>query len=232
MISLATIRAEIANTLTTRPALQPSSAVLIYAAWDTLSKLYNWRGAGASLTAAEQDEIEAMIGALYADMATEILMGRFLSELIYLHSTQSYIPPGCKECDGAEYLQADYPDLMAVISTGLKNADGIHWNTPDHRGRFLVGQGAGPGLATVQTNQGGGSETATLAVTNLPAHHHTEQRYSSASGALAGVTNVADASMSAPVSAGIDTQDTGSGTPFSIIPPRRVARVFMVVSLT
>lgn len=48
-------------------------------------------------------------------------------------------------CDGASYLQSDYPALFAVIGTTYGSADGTHFNVPDFRGRSPIGVGTGTG---------------------------------------------------------------------------------------
>ena len=44
--------------------------------------------------------------------------------------------------------------------------------TPDLRGRFIVGAGQGTGLTLRNVNQTGGAETVTLTVNQIPAHNH------------------------------------------------------------
>jgi hypothetical protein len=48
-------------------------------------------------------------------------------------------------CDNADYAQADYPDLYAVIGDAHKRSGDAsdHFRTPDFRGRFPLGDGPG-----------------------------------------------------------------------------------------
>jgi microcystin-dependent protein len=69
--------------------------------------------------------------------------------------------------------------------TGWAICDGGNYSgrqTPDLRGRFVVGAGQGPGLSNRTLGIGGGSETVTLAVGQLPAHNHVVKGETSESG--------------------------------------------------
>lgn len=76
-------------------------------------------------------------------------------------------------CDGASYLQADYPDLFAVIGTTYGSADGTHFNVPDLRGRAPSGVGTGSGLNPVALGDIYGEQDHTLTIAEIPSHDHT-----------------------------------------------------------
>jgi len=67
-----------------------------------------------------------------------------------------------------------------IIWSGAENAVPAGWalcnglrNTPDLRGRFVIGAGQGSGgLANRSVGSAGGTETVTLSVGQLPAHNH------------------------------------------------------------
>ena len=64
----------------------------------------------------------------------------------------------------------------STVPTGWALCDGTTSNgqqTPDLRGRFIVGSGAGSGLTSRSIGNTGGTETHTLTTGNLPAHNHT-----------------------------------------------------------
>lgn len=64
----------------------------------------------------------------------------------------------------------------STVPTGWALCDGTTSNgqqTPDLRGRFIVGSGAGSGLTSRSIGTKGGAETFTLTTSNLPAHNHT-----------------------------------------------------------
>ena len=46
-------------------------------------------------------------------------------------------------------------------------------NTPDLRGRFILGAGSGDGLTTRTEGQIGGTETHTLTIDEMPTHNHS-----------------------------------------------------------
>lgn len=114
------------------------------------------------------------------------------------------IPENWLACDGTTYADADYPELGAIISDGLR-VDSAHFRVPSLVGRFPLGG--------VMIGTQGGTDTVTLEVANLPAHHHTDNEpaaeLSSVLGALEGVGIGSAASV---------TGDTGDGEPFSILP--------------
>jgi len=59
--------------------------------------------------------------------------------------------------------------------SGWALCDGQTYNgrqTPDLRGRFILGSGSGTGLTPRTTGQAGGEETHTLTVSEMPAHPH------------------------------------------------------------
>lgn len=71
-------------------------------------------------------------------------------------------PSGWLLCDGTSYLQADYPDLFAIIGTTFGSADGTHFNVPNFQGVSPTGVGsqtintrakAGPALGAVREDQ-------------------------------------------------------------------------------
>lgn len=75
---------------------------------------------------------------------------------------------GWLECDGRAISRIGYVSLYDVIGTTYGIGDGSStFNIPDYRGRFLIGTNATYPLGTT-----GGSNSATIATINLPAHNH------------------------------------------------------------
>ena len=66
---------------------------------------------------------------------------------------------------------AERPVGWALCDGSLVNG----YRTPDLRGRFVLGAGAGPGLAERRVGQSGGAETHRLVVDELPSHGHLMQ---------------------------------------------------------
>jgi microcystin-dependent protein len=65
------------------------------------------------------------------------------------------VPPGFLECDGSSLLQAQYPDLFAVIGTVWGSVDGTHFTLPNLKdtGRFLRSRTGALAVGTYQSNQ-------------------------------------------------------------------------------
>lgn len=60
----------------------------------------------------------------------------------------------------------------ASIPSGWQLCDGTN-DTPDLRGRFIVGSGQGTGLSNYNIGNTGGAESVTLTTAQIPAHTHT-----------------------------------------------------------
>lgn len=219
MISLVEINRLIADTATLNPTLQPSSVVLILAAYDYFTGS-GWTGVDGRPDETERDEIDAMIGTLYDELFEETppVLDTFPIGWIFQHiGTQSPASLGALVCDGTVYNRVDYPDLYAVLETPfIIDADTFK---VDLRGRFLIGEGQGTFSAVNRVlGTGGGVEDVTLTVSQIPAHHHKQNTHTSTSGALSGTVASVD-TTSGVVADDKDTDDTGGGTSHSNMPP-------------
>lgn len=210
MYSLDSINALIDDQNDITPALHASSAVLIFAAYDHLSKIYNWRGAGDELTDGERDEIDAMIGLLYSDMLTKAGAAMDVGTVYAYAGISAATTMKSLLCDGATYLKVDYPELYAELAS-IFIIDANSFKVPELRGRSIIGTGLGPGLIVNRPmGANGGAIIHTLSITEMPIHHHQQRFYATATGTFTGATGAQDTSMSNPV-ATVDTLDTGSG---------------------
>ena len=79
-------------------------------------------------------------------------------------------PENVLECDGSQYLRADYPDLYAALPASLI-VDADNFIVPDLRDTFLLGAGV-----TFVPEDSGGETDHTLVVSELPAHSHLYDR--------------------------------------------------------
>lgn len=91
-----------------------------------------------------------------------------------------------------------------------------NFRLPDLRSRMPIGMGQGNGLTPYVWGQTGGHESETLTVLNLPPHVH-EVSLGGAAGA--GSNPAASGSTAAPGTTNATTAPTGSGLPFSTLPP-------------
>ena len=84
-------------------------------------------------------------------------------------TVRSVTDAGWLECNGQAVSRATYAGLFAAIGTACGNGDGVNtFNLPNFAGVFRMG--AGPGYPA---GASGGAASTTLAVANLPPHHHT-----------------------------------------------------------
>lgn len=98
------------------------------------------------------------------------------------------LPQDCLWCDGAQYRQADYPDLCALIGGIYGGADAGYFRVPDLRGRVLVGVGAGAGLSNRNLADTFGEEQHALSTGEMPAHNHPDTgHYHTTGNSLTGV---------------------------------------------
>ncbi len=152
-------------------------------------------------------------------------------------------PDGFFLCDGTAISRTANADLFAVIGVTFGAGDGVStFNLPNVTDRTVVGAGGAYPVGTT-----GGAASVTLAIGNLPAHSHTvtdpghthiqdahahgqrgrsnntagtsgTQLGNAADNTSVGTTDSTTATNQTAVT-GITIDDTGSGDPFSILPP-------------
>ena len=88
-----------------------------------------------------------------------------------IQSAAINVPNGWLECDGAEYIINEYPDLFGAIGYTYGGAV-LNFSVPDLRGRVGLGSGHGDGLTIRELGDKGGEETHTLTTAEMPSHHH------------------------------------------------------------
>lgn len=82
-------------------------------------------------------------------------------------------PGGWLLCDGSAVSRTTYATLFSLIGSTYGNGDGINtFNLPNMKGRMIVGLNSSDGSFDA-LGETGGSKTATLTTTELPAHTHT-----------------------------------------------------------
>ncbi len=143
------------------------------------------------------------------------------------------IPPtGWLVCNGAAVDRIIYAALFTVLQETWGAGDGTStFNIPDLTNRMALGAG------TIALGTRAGNSSIGLMTANLPSHSHTitdpghahtDFAASSTNTAGAAVGAVTTGGMTGTAMTGITaTNSTGSGTPFSILPPY-AAVIYMV----
>lgn len=125
------------------------------------------------------------------------------------------------------------PQGMIVVWAGIKPPIGWvlcdgQYNTPDLRGRFILGYGHGDKLINREIGQTGGNETITLTNDHIPPHNH---QFSSTYwpvhvGDLANPNRLMGG-VNAPDKWNFNTSTTGNGLPHDNMPPYYVLAYIM-----
>lgn len=89
-----------------------------------------------------------------------------------------FAPRGWAQCDGQLMSISANTALYSLLGTTFGGNGQSTFGLPDLRGRTLIGQGQGPSLQPYNPGQMGGTENVTLTTTQLPAHTHSLQAYS------------------------------------------------------
>ncbi|HEY5223917.1 MAG TPA: tail fiber protein [Microbacteriaceae bacterium] len=87
----------------------------------------------------------------------------------------NFAPVGWSFCDGSVLPISEYDVLFALIGTTYGGDGQTTFALPDLRGRFAVHTGSGGGRPTTVIGQSSGSETVTVALSQLPSHTHVPQ---------------------------------------------------------
>lgn len=144
-------------------ALSADSYAVVLSAFTWLSQSFRWTVNGGTPTAAEVDQIEALIAKVMTELMTNARIGEIVQ---FIGST----PPNVLPCDGSTYTGADYPELFAVLDAAF--ISGSDFTVPDLRGRSMIGAGAGASLTARGIGETGGAETHQLSIAEMPAHTH------------------------------------------------------------
>ena len=124
----------------------------------------------------------------------------------------NFAPTRYAPCQGQILSIAQNTALFSLLGTTYGGNGQTTFGLPDLRGRSAVGAGQGPGLSLVFLGETGGSSTATLAVTQMPAHTHTPGTLaaSTTAGTTADPTGAVLARPSSDIPAYVGTAPTGT----------------------
>lgn len=90
----------------------------------------------------------------------------------------NFAPRGWAFCQGQLLSIAQNSALFALLGTMYGGNGQTTFGLPDLRGRVPVGQGQGPGLPSVSIGEMAGETTHTLISTEMPAHGHALNAFS------------------------------------------------------
>jgi microcystin-dependent protein len=153
----------------------------------------------------ERQTFENRYGAMIDDFYNEdIVDGTPVGTIVAFIGLIADIPNKWLLCNGTAYLQADYPDLSAILKPAFKS--GANFFTPNLAGHYLRG-------AVDDSDHSGesGANSTTLTIANLPAHSHTFVKGTGGTGTIATSSAEGRNESGAPQT----TSSVGSGTSFS-----------------
>jgi microcystin-dependent protein len=84
----------------------------------------------------------------------------------------NFAPRGYAFCAGQILPIAQNTALFSLLGTTYGGNGSSTFALPDLRGRFAVQQGQGPGLQSIDLGEVGGSNSASILISEMPAHNH------------------------------------------------------------
>jgi len=84
----------------------------------------------------------------------------------------NFAPAGWMKCQGQLVPIDQYETLFNLIGTTYGGDGQTTFALPDLRGRVALSMGQGPGLATYQIGEQGGTQDVTLTTQQMPSHQH------------------------------------------------------------
>jgi microcystin-dependent protein len=168
-----------------------------------------------------------LLGLALAPAPTHASSDPFLGELMM--TGHNFCPQGWAQAAGQILPIAQNQALFALLGTTFGGNGQTTFALPDLRGRVPMGAGQGPGLTNRTLGEQGGTETVTLAPSQMPVHVHA----AGASSGLGNTTNPTDAlpatkartllyrtgSAATTTMAPEAIQPAGGGQPHANLPP-------------
>ena len=122
----------------------------------------------------------------------------------------NFAPKGWARCDGQLLPISQNTALFSLLGTTYGGDGKSNFALPDLQGRAPMHPGQGPGLSQHDLGETGGTETATLLQTEIPAHNH-----------LVGAQNTPLGGVATP--AGNTLNRPASGNLYNVASPAPVA---------
>jgi microcystin-dependent protein len=84
----------------------------------------------------------------------------------------NFAPRGFQLCAGQILPISQNTALFSILGTTYGGNGTTTFALPDLRGRAAIGAGNGPGLTPVVLGEAAGSQSASILISNMPAHNH------------------------------------------------------------
>jgi microcystin-dependent protein len=155
-------------------------------------------------------------------------MDPYLAQIIMFGG--SFAPLGWAYCDGSLQSIADNSALFSLLGTTYGGDGQQTFGLPDLRGRIAVGTGQGAGLSYTDLGEMSGTSSVTLFQSNIPPHTHlikvsTTDGQGATDNPNGNILAFSNSNVYASLSGasgsygGVTASITGSGQPFSTMPP-------------
>ena len=148
----------------------------------------------------------------------------FLGQII--QGGWNFAPRGWAICNGALLSIAQNTALFSLLGTQYGGDGQTTFALPDLRGRSMIGNGQGPGLAPYVNGEMAGSENTTLTIQSLPQHTHSATFTSTASlnaSTTKATTQIPQAG--GPLGRGVDGDNNPNALPFIYCPANAATSV-------
>lgn len=144
----------------------------------------------------------------------------------FVHSMSADPPANYIPCYGGDLAMVDWPELMEVYPSILKNYPSTgRFVVPDARGRNFIGDGTDVNGYNWQFLTTGGARQHTLTENEMPSHAHSYvPPVFNVDLEAPGVPDILGAGLGVPTNTG----NAGGGLPHNNMPPYAVTKVYMV----
>jgi hypothetical protein len=197
------------------PALSQLSAVFLLSSCTVMRQKWLWQNPIAPIDDSEYEDILEMIDQAEADLMTSFAIGQIIPSVADLSGNDNLL-----RLDGSTVLQADYPELTAVVPPSWLTGGDIQ--LPDVREKSLHGDDT--------TNVGSivGENEVTLTEGQMPIHTHAQNPHNHsynvavpatvAGGEIPGTASLVSLSAAVTSTVTVDNLNTGGDQPHNNVP--------------